>query len=271
MDKNSNGFTVAFASAVCIILAIALSSTYTALKGRIEENAQFDKKRNVLIAMRLYDKADTTKTRADLEKLFAERVRSKVLRVVREETPRNVMVAGTPQTVTEKRVVDLEDTGKTVDEMAAELKVEARKPKKDRELVPLYQGVDENGKLIAWCIPIEGYGLWSTLYGFLALEADLRTVRGITFYKHGETPGLGGEVDNPAWQAQWQGKQILDENGRLVGIKVKKGPVDPKVAFERKHMVDGLSGATITSNGVTRFIAEDLALYEPYFKKMRKR
>ena len=79
-------------------------------------------------------------------------------------------------------------------------------------LAELYRGTGADGGTL-YCIPISGYGLWSTLYGFLALEADLDTVRGITFYEHKETPGLGGEVDNPSWQAQWKGKKILDASG----------------------------------------------------------
>ena len=90
-----------------------------------------------------------------------------------------------------------------------------------------------------------------------------------TFYKHGETPGLGGEVDNLDWQKSWRGKTILDGMGKLVSVTVKKGEVDQKVADEVLHQVDGLSGATITSNGVTKFLLEDLQIYEPFFKGHR--
>jgi len=100
-------------------------------------------------------------------------------------------------------------------------------------------------------LPIEGYGLWSTLYGFLALEADARTIRGITFYEHGETAGLGGEVDNPRWKALWPGRLAFDDQGR-VAIHVKKGMAGPPA--EDPYEVDGLSGATLTSNGVTNLL-----------------
>ena len=97
-------------------------------------------------------------------------------------------------------------------------------------------------------MPIEGKGLWSTLYGFLSLDADMNTVRGITFYKHGETPGLGGEVDNPNWKALWNERQAFDADGS-VEISVIKGRAGP--ASEDPHRVDGLSGATLTSKGVS--------------------
>lgn len=100
-----------------------------------------------------------------------------------------------------------------------------------------------------YVLPIYGKGLWSTLYGFLALESDTRTVRGITFYEHKETPGLGGEVDNPAWKRLWPGKQVFDDQGN-VDFRVIKGRVASDAA-RASHQVDGLSGATITSRGVS--------------------
>ena len=101
-------------------------------------------------------------------------------------------------------------------------------------------------------IPIHGYGLWSTLYGFLALESDLQTISGITFYEHGETAGLGGEVDNPAWKSQWQGKTLYEAGE--VRLEVLKGTVNPASA-DAKYQVDGLSGATLTSRGVNNLIS----------------
>ncbi|MOA31350.1 Na(+)-translocating NADH-quinone reductase subunit C [compost metagenome] len=95
---------------------------------------------------------------------------------------------------------------------------------------------------------MRGYGLWSTLYGFLALKGDLNTVVGLGFYQHGETPGLGGEVDNPKWKALWNGKSLFDEQGQLA-IQIIKGSVDAQ-SPNASHQVDGLAGATLTSKGV---------------------
>ena len=111
--------------------------------------------------------------------------------------------------------------------------------------------VVRDGKLQAIIVPISGKGLWSTLYGYLALAPDTRTIRGITFYEHGETPGLGGEVDNPRWQALWKGRLAYDDSWRPA-IGVKKGRAG---SVERDpYQVDGLSGATITSRGVGHLV-----------------
>ena len=107
------------------------------------------------------------------------------------------------------------------------------------------------------------------MYGFLALDADLRTIRGFGFYEHGETPGLGGEVDNPLWKSQWQGKLAFDEawETRITVLKGKVNPNNPNAQFQ----VDGLSGATITARGVRDllkfWLGEDG--FGPFLAKMR--
>ncbi|MGY6274308.1 Na(+)-translocating NADH-quinone reductase subunit C [Methylomonas sp. MgM2] len=101
-------------------------------------------------------------------------------------------------------------------------------------------------------LPVYGKGLWSTMYGLLALERDLRTVAGITFYQQGETPGLGGEIDNPDWQGKWHGKKAIDADGRVI-IDVIRGEVDP-AAIDAYRQVDGLAGATLTSKGVENLL-----------------
>ncbi len=117
---------------------------------------------------------------------------------------------------------------------------------------------------------ISGKGLWSTLYGYFALENDLNTVMGITFYKHGETPGLGGEVEKKWFQENFVGKKIFDQTGELVSIKVVKGKVNDVYSGEAlNHGVDGISGATITSRGVSDFLKRDLLRYGQYMKNNR--
>ncbi|MGB6994669.1 MAG: NADH:ubiquinone reductase (Na(+)-transporting) subunit C [Thermoanaerobaculia bacterium] len=115
----------------------------------------------------------------------------------------------------------------------------------------VYEVQSKEGELEMLILPVEGYGLWSTLYGFIALDADLDTVRGITFYEHKETPGLGGEVDNPGWKARWDGRKVYGQDG-LPRIEVIKGQAGP--ADEDPYRVDGLSGATLTSRGVTNLV-----------------
>ncbi|MBT6865923.1 MAG: NADH:ubiquinone reductase (Na(+)-transporting) subunit C, partial [Candidatus Marinimicrobia bacterium] len=116
--------------------------------------------------------------------------------------------------------------------------------------------------------PIAGKGLWSTLYGYFAVEPDGRTVKGITFYKHGETPGLGGEIEKDWFQKNFIGKQFVNEKNELLGIQIIKGKVqsDDKEAY---HKVDGISGATMTGKGLEYFLKDDLSKYEPFFKQIR--
>nr|MCS5558621.1 NADH:ubiquinone reductase (Na(+)-transporting) subunit C [Oceanospirillaceae bacterium] len=99
-------------------------------------------------------------------------------------------------------------------------------------------------------LPIHGYGLWSTLYGFIALEGDLNTVVGLGFYEHAETPGLGGEVDNPKWKALWPGKKVFAQGSDVPAIGLIKG----NAPAGDLHKIDGLAGATLTSNGVTNLV-----------------
>lgn len=106
----------------------------------------------------------------------------------------------------------------------------------------------EQGELKTIVLPVHGKGLWSTMYGFLALSGDLNTVVGFGFYDQGETPGLGGEVDNPKWKAKWLDKELFDEQGEIA-ITLLKGAADPASA-QFKHQIDGLAGATLTTNGV---------------------
>jgi Na+-transporting NADH:ubiquinone oxidoreductase subunit C len=127
----------------------------------------------------------------------------------------------------------------------------------------------ENDKVTGYAIPIAGKGLWGTMYGYFAIEPDAETVKGITFYRHKETPGLGAEVDKEWFQNNFVGKKLIDTNGSLVSVEVVKGYVsstDPKAM----HKVDGISGATITGKGLTTFLKNDLQKYEPYLAKVRK-
>ena len=127
----------------------------------------------------------------------------------------------------------------------------------------------KDGLLTSIVLPVRGLGLWGTLYGYLAMESDLETVIGLEFYKHKETPGLGGEVDNPRWKSLWRGKKIYSPSGEVI-LKVIKGNVDNNSPTST-YQVDGLSGATITSNGVTNLLNFWLGElgYGPYLKNLK--
>ncbi|HKQ34598.1 MAG TPA: Na(+)-translocating NADH-quinone reductase subunit C [Nitrospiraceae bacterium] len=141
--------------------------------------------------------------------------------------------------------------------------------RREPRYLPVYRIVGENGGLKKLILPVYGYGLWSTLYGFLALEEDLRTVQGLRFYQHAETPGLGGEIDNPKWRTQWTGKVLFDEQWK-VQVEVTKAAIDSS-SPDAQHQVDALAGATITSRGVEnllKFWLSDKG-YGPYLARLR--
>lgn len=132
------------------------------------------------------------------------------------------------------------------------------------EQATLYAVLD-NGALEQVILPIEGPGLWATMYGFLAVERDGNTVRGLQFYQHGETPGLGDGVDKPAWRSQWVGKQLFDASGNPQ-IEVVKGPAPDGSDYQ----IDGLAGATLTGRGVSNFVRYWIGEegYGPYLKEL---
>ena len=131
----------------------------------------------------------------------------------------------------------------------------------------IYQSRD-GSKVTGYAIPIAGKGLWGTMYGYFAIEPDASTAKGITFYKHKETPGLGAEVDKEWFKNNFIGKKFIDDSGKLVSIEVIKGFVSDKDP-DSKYKVDGISGATITGTGLTTFLKADLEKYEPYFSRVR--
>jgi Na+-transporting NADH:ubiquinone oxidoreductase subunit C len=136
--------------------------------------------------------------------------------------------------------------------------------------LPIYVIFGKDGRIDRYAIPVYGYGLWSWIYGFFAIAGDGNTVLGITFYQHGETPGLGGEVEKAWFQNQFKGKKLVDAQGQFVGIDIVKGKVKDVAADRADHAVDGISGSTITSFGVRDFLKTDLLKYEALSARLRQ-
>ena len=117
------------------------------------------------------------------------------------------------------------------------------------QFVTVYLLRDDAGEIDKVILPLHGYGLWSTLYGFIALEENGNDIYGLQFYEHAETPGLGAEVDNPRWKALWNGKKLADENGELqISVTKTAPPAGPE------HHIDALAGATLTTVGVHNLV-----------------
>jgi len=143
--------------------------------------------------------------------------------------------------------------------------------KRRERFTTVYVIEDAAGGIETLILPIRGYGLWSTLHGFLAVKGDLNTVVGLGFHTHAETPGLGGEVDDPRWRGQWVGKRLFDDSGELA-VQVVRGSVDPQGAMA-DYQVDGLAGATLTSNGVNNLLHFWLGEqgFGPFLAKLRSK
>ena len=137
--------------------------------------------------------------------------------------------------------------------------------KRRENVAPIYVWYSEEEQIQKVVLPIRGYGLWGTLYGYISLDADLNTVKGIEYYDHKETPGLGGEVDSPAWKSDWNGKKVYNPSGEVI-LYVTKGP------SSEDYEIDGISGATLTSNGVTNMIRYWLGEngYGPVLQQLRE-
>jgi len=244
MNTNSNSYVMAFTIGICVTVSSALAVLATELKPTQLAAAEFDRQKNVMMAAGMIENGDT-RTREVLEALYEKQVKRIVI------DTRDGSVAA----------------GKTVTDLGAlnEAALEAD-PTHKMAFRMIETALTADGELDAIILPVSGKGLWSTLYGYLALDADKNHVKGIQFYKHGETPGLGGEVENPKWTGMWKGKEILNDKGELVSITVKKGKISSSES-DKRHTVDGLAGATITSNGVGKFVLRDLQAFGSYLKK----
>jgi len=254
MSNDSISKTLLVAFLLCLVCSIVVSTTAVVLKPQQQINKLNDKQKNILIAAGLYKEGD------DIAKLFAK-VEKRIVNIETGEYVTDIDIASYDQRKAQK-------DPKVSISIPSEIDIASLKRRAN--LAEVYWVTDTEDELQTIILPISGYGLWSTLHGFIALENDLNTVVGLTFYDHMETPGLGGEVDNPLWKAQWPGKKIYDEQGATVA-KLKKGGVNTEVAFENDHYVDGLSGATLTSNGVNNLLQFWLGKngFGPFLAKVR--
>ena len=254
MSNDTVGKTLTVAFALCVVCSVVVSLSAVLLKPLQQENKELDRKKNILAAAGLLHPG--------------------------------VSIAEAFKKI-DAKLVDF-DTGEYVDEPAAQTYDQRRAAADPETSIMLKDGEDiasikrranvglvylarnASGEVDHIILPVKGYGLWSTLYGFLALEADAVTVAGLGFYEHAETPGLGGEVDNPNWKAQWKGKKILTEQGEPA-IQMYKGVVTASTPGG-EYKFDALSGASLTSRGVEnllRFWVGDLG-YGPYLKRVQQ-
>ena len=255
-SNDGTSKTLVVALALCIVCSVIVSAAVVILQPIQEVNKTLDRKRNILAAAGMLEKNATA---ADINQQFSD---------------------------IDTRVVDL-STGKFADDAVDLARYDPLKASKDPDLsealttkqdlakisrreqyAVVYLVQNPQGNIEKLILPIRGYGLWSTLYGFIALESDGNTIAGLGFYEHGETPGLGGEIDNPRWKAFWPGKQVYRDGEVEIGLV--KGTVDV-AAVDAPWEVDGLAGATLTSKGVTNLVHFWLGKngFEPFLNNLR--
>ena len=229
--------TITVSVVLCVICSVVVSAAAVILKPKQVANKDLDRKTNILAAAGLLQPGKT------VDEMFAQ-ITTKVVD----------METGKFTTAVNGETFDIQKASKDPAlSVALARETDKASIKRQPKFMPVYVVEGANGSLDKVILPVHGYGLWSTLYGFLALEGDLNTVVGLGFYSHAETPGLGGEVDNPAWKAIWPGKKVYADNMQKPEIQLIKGKVDASTP-KGEYKIDGLSGATLTSVGVTNLV-----------------
>ncbi|MEM9825686.1 MAG: Na(+)-translocating NADH-quinone reductase subunit C [Planctomycetota bacterium] len=270
-QKDTLPGTLLVAFILCVVCSLIVSGAAVGLRERQENNKKLDQQKNILDAAGLakgeYGKPASKLSKKQIEELYA-RVSEQMINLDdgtynSEVDPSEFNVVEASQS--EKYSVAIADL-KNADPDWEDPEYDFGE---DRQLkvTKVFFVRSANGNDVQQVVlPVYGKGLWGTLYGYMALKSDLTTIQGITFFQHIETPGLGGEVDNPAWKEQWEGLKLYDEAGQPAAM-VYKGPA-PNGSY---YGVDGLSGATITSRGVTnlvRYWAGDSG-YKPFLNNLK--
>lgn len=251
-SKESFGKTIGVVVAVCLACSIVVAGAAIGLRPQKEANALLDRQTNILDAAGLLQKAGQ-----DIPGTFSKYVESKVWDLQKGEFTDTFVGAKDPavydqfKSARKDGIRPANDTAKLI-----------RRPNK----VSVYYVKDDNGKVKSIVLPVFGSGLWNMMYAFMAVSPDGNTVQSLVYYDHKETPGLGGEIQNPQWKALWAGKKLFDDKGE-VAVKIVKGGAKAGDV----HGVDALSGATLTSQGVEKSLQYWLGEngYGPFLSKVR--
>jgi Na+-transporting NADH:ubiquinone oxidoreductase subunit C len=215
--------TILFATVLCLVCSLLLTTAATGLKVYQRENALVDRQKNILKAVGAVDPAQRYSGDA-IKSLYRDHIKCV-----------------------------------SVDEKGEVLSADTRA----QQTIPLYLYL-EGDQTQAYILPVNSRGLWGRIYGYLALETDGSTIAGFSVYKHSETPGLGGEIENQWFERNFVGKRIVDAQGDFVSIKIAKGAVADAVRKDlQPNYVDGISGATMTGKFLTQGLKDVLQTYEP--------
>ncbi|MBK7095468.1 MAG: NADH:ubiquinone reductase (Na(+)-transporting) subunit C [Saprospiraceae bacterium] len=244
---NKSGYIIGFVSLLTGIVALVLSLLYSGLKETHKKNELLFEKRAILSSVQhILEKEVGEMNDNEVQEFFIKNVEQQVINQSGDTIKfEDVVKSGYKG-------------GKAVD---IDLKIELAKSPEQR-ILPVYIFKDKSGEDI-FIVKMIGKGLWDEISGYLAFEKDRNTVYGASFDHKSETPGMGAEMkDNPKFPAQFAGKKVFDESGKFVSIKVRKGG-----AVDKLHDVDGISGATLTGDGITKMLSASIANYEAFLKK----
>jgi Na+-transporting NADH:ubiquinone oxidoreductase subunit C len=255
MQRDSVKQTFVVASCLCLVCSVLVSTAAVVLRPTQRENKTLDIQKNILKVAGVFD--ENKPVAGQFAAVQTQLVWLDKGTVVTDEDARYEKLD--LKTYDARKAAKLPELSDPVEPAGSLPQISRRE-----RFAFVYLLKKDDGSLDQIILPVYGKGLWSTLYGFLSVDADTKTIRGITFYEHGETPGLGGEVDNPEWKALWGGKQAYGEDGETPVIAVAKGATGD-------HQIDALSGATITSNGVTSLVQYWLGPdgFGPYLARVR--
>lgn len=250
-DSISKTFFVIIS--VCLVCSVIVSTAAVQLRPKQIENKLLDTQRNILIVAGM-DSSGNAK------EIFEKHI---VTRYVELDSGEYVDV---PESYDYRKA--MKESATSIRLASSEDVASIRTRANVAPVYLAYKDGIESGEISSIILPIHGYGLWSTMHAFVALETDGQTISAVNFYEHGETPGLGGEISNPRWIAQFPGKKVTDDTGSPAINIVKPGNANPDSPYE----VDGLSGATLTANGVqhtyTFWMGEKG--FGPFLSKLRK-
>jgi Na+-transporting NADH:ubiquinone oxidoreductase subunit C len=243
--------TILVVLVVCLVCSIIVAGSAVGLRSTQLKNKEKDKQINILAVAGL----ETDKSVAEI---FATNIETKLVDLATGE-----FVEGVDPAAYEQRKA-AKDPKQSI-KLSAEQNI--AKIGRRAKFATVYLVSDDAGQLQRIILPVHGAGLWSTMYAFVAVKVDGNTVAALTYYEQGETPGLGGEIENPRWRALWQGKKLFDAQG-VPAIKIVKGQAAPG----SEHEIDGLSGATLTSvavqNSFTFWLGEQG--FGPFLSKVRQ-
>lgn len=263
MNTEKNSYTIFFAIAMVLVVGSLLAFTASSLRPNIEENRRMEKQQNILYAMGI----NANEGSGDISFISTDKVadvfgNNVFEQIVLEEKDGEIL-----KQMTREEFMNSKEDGAGIEPYLIDIKKEKTKAKNGKSrYLPLFKGKQDDKTV--YVAPVRGKGLWDAIWGYIALDEEM-IVRGAFFDHAAETPGLGANIKQRYFMDDFYGERLLNEEGDFKGITVAKGNNDPKNEDKDDHKVDALAGATITGDGVTDMIKNDLKLYMPYFNNLK--